>query len=175
MWASSITRKKVVSALKSAQRPFALVLSRLFKSTSTDAALVLANILPLHLKVLEIVCKRALSNLSDFLPPSSWSLAGEIPSRILNSATPKGLSLSTHRTRALRSEIMTLWNASWSISPTGAQTRLFFPSVDSAFILSNYLSPFFLCSFLSGHCTLNNFLHKIKKSASPLFFLFDRK
>jgi hypothetical protein len=46
IWASAIGKKRVVASLKAAQRRFALVIGRLFKSTSSDAALVLANIVP---------------------------------------------------------------------------------------------------------------------------------
>jgi hypothetical protein len=34
--------------------------------------------------------------------------------------------------------------------------------------LSSSKLPSFLCSFLSGHCGLNNFLFKIKRCPSPL-------
>ncbi len=71
VWASAIRKKRVVASLKAAQRPFALVVGRLFQSTSTDAALVLANIVPLHLRVVEIVTKRLISTYDNLLPPSS--------------------------------------------------------------------------------------------------------
>ena len=76
--------------------------------------------------------------------------------------------MSTHRERLLNSEIMTLWNSSWSSASSDAQTRLFFPSVESSLILGSSLTPFFLCSLLSGHSILNQFLFKIKRSPSPL-------
>jgi hypothetical protein len=78
-------KKRVVASLKAAQRSFALVIGRLFKSTSTDAAIVLANIVPLHPKVVEIVTKRLISSLAALLPPSSRLIAGDIPDRILSS------------------------------------------------------------------------------------------
>ena len=43
-WASAIRKKQVVASLKAAQRPFALAIGHLFKSTSTDAALVLKQL-----------------------------------------------------------------------------------------------------------------------------------
>ena len=168
VWASAIGKKRVVATLKVAQRPFALVIGRLFKSTSTDAALVLANIVPLHLKVVEIVTKRLISTHSALLPPSSRRIAGDIPERILTSCKPVGISLRLHRERLLKSEIQKLWNQIWSTADTGAQTRLFFPSVEAAAILDSPLTPFFLCSFLSGQCILNKFLFKIKRKLSPL-------
>ena len=161
-------KKRVVASLKAAQRPFALVIGRLFKSTSTDAALVLANIVPLHLKVVEIVAKRLISSHAALLPPSSRRIAGDIPERILTPCKPVGISLRLHRERLLKSEIQKLWNQIWSTADTGAQTRLFFPSVEAAAILDSPLTPFFLCSFLSGQCILNKFLFKIKRKLSPL-------
>ena len=70
--------------------------------------------------------------------------------------------------RQLKSEIQNLWNQIWSTADTGAQTRSFFPSVEAAAILNSPLTPFFLCSFLSGQCVLNKFLFKIKRKLSPL-------
>ena len=168
VWASAIRKKRVVASLKAAQRPFALVIGRLFKSTSTDAALVLANMVPLHLKVMEIVTKRLISTHAALLPPSSRLIVGDIPDRILTSCKPVDISLRLHRDRLLRSEIYNLWNHIWSSAATGAQTRLFFPSVEAAAILDSPLTHFFLCSFLSGQSILNKFLFKIKKKSSPL-------
>ena len=123
-------KKRVAASLKAAQRPFALVIGQLFKSTSTDAALVLTDIVPLHLKVVEIVTKRLISSQAALLPPSSRRIAGDIPERILASCKPVGISLRLHRERLLKSEIQNLWNKIWSTAATGAQTRLFFPSVE---------------------------------------------
>ena len=44
VWASAIVKKRVVASLKAAQRPFALAIGHLFKSTSMDAALVLTQL-----------------------------------------------------------------------------------------------------------------------------------
>ncbi len=158
VWASSIRRKRVITALKSAQRPFALTIGRLFKSTSTDAAFILANIFPLHLKIIETVLKRSISALAALLPLSSLQVAGETSAKFFASEAPAGIPLGLHRKRVLRSEMLSLWNSAWQDANAGAQTRLFFPSVESASILSSSNFPFFLCSFLLGHCGLNNFL-----------------
>ncbi len=99
VWASAVRKKRVVASLKAAQRPFALVVGRLFKSTSTDAALVLANIVPLHLKVVEIVTEWLISSHAAFLPPPSRCISGDIPERILTSCKPAGISLRLRRRR----------------------------------------------------------------------------
>ena len=64
IWAGAVGKKKVVKALLAAQRPFAIAIARLYKTTSTSAALVLANTTPLHLKAIEISTKRALLSTS---------------------------------------------------------------------------------------------------------------
>ena len=100
---------------------------------------------------------------------SIWSqIAGVSLGKILSSATPAGTPLGLHRKRVVRSEMPSLWNSAWQNANTGALTRLFFPTVESALILSTSKFPFFLCSFISGHCGLNYFLFKIKRSPSPL-------
>jgi hypothetical protein len=114
VWASVIRKKRVVASFKAAQRPFALVIGRLFKSTSTNAALILANIVPLHLKVVEIVTKRLISTHANLLPPSSRLIAGDIPDKILSSCNSVDISLRLHRDRLLKSEIIFLWNQIWS-------------------------------------------------------------
>lgn len=82
-------------------------------------------------------------NRADLLPQSSRNIAGEIPERILTSHKPVDTSLLLHRDKLLRSEILNQWNEIWSKSSTGAQTRLFFPSVEADFILDSPLTPFF--------------------------------
>jgi hypothetical protein len=71
VWASAINKKRVVGSLKSAQRPFVLAIGRLFKSTYSDAALILINLIPLHLELVKSVTKRAISPLAELLPHSS--------------------------------------------------------------------------------------------------------
>jgi hypothetical protein len=131
VWALAIRRKRVIAALKSAQRLFALTIGRLFTSTSTDAALILANILPLHLKIIETVLKRSISTLAALLPPSSLQVSGGTSAKIVASEAPAGIPLGLHRKRLLRLDMFPLWNAAWQNANTGAQTRLFFPSVES--------------------------------------------
>jgi hypothetical protein len=70
VWASAINKKRVVGSLKSAQRPFVLAIGRLFKSTYSDAALILVNLIPLHLELGKSVTKRAISPLAELLPHS---------------------------------------------------------------------------------------------------------
>ncbi len=126
------------------------MVGRLFQSTSTDAALVLANIVPLHLRVVEIVTKRLISTYDNLLPPSSRLIAGDIPDTIISSCNPVDIFLRLHiRDRLLKSEISILWNQIRCSATTGAQTRSFFPSVEAAAILDSPLTPFFLCIFLS--------------------------
>jgi hypothetical protein len=112
------------------------------------------------------VAKRAISPLTEFLPYSSRQVVGKITLKVITSVPPANTSLRTHGERLLTSEIAAKWNFAWSSSSSGAQTRLFFSwsPVESALILGSSLTPFFLCSLLSGHCVLNKFLSKLKRS-----------
>jgi len=113
----------VIAALKSAQRPFAFTIGRLIKST--DAALILANIFPLHLKIIETVLKRSISAFAALLPPSLLQVAGETSAKILPSEAPAGIPLGLPRKRVLRSEMLSLWNSAWQNANTGKQTDPF--------------------------------------------------
>jgi hypothetical protein len=161
-------KKRVAASLQAAQRPFALVIDWLFKSTSTDAAFVLANIVLLQLKVVEIVTKRVISSHAALPTPSSQRIAGDIPERILTSCKPVDMSLRLHRQKTFEirnpkfMESNLVYCRYWSsdttvLSLSGSQCH---PRLSS--------NPFFLCSFLSGQCILNKFLFKIKRKLSPL-------
>ena len=62
--------------LTSEKRPFALAIGRLFKFSSSDAALILADLTPLHLELMKSVTKRAILPLAELLPHSSRQVAG---------------------------------------------------------------------------------------------------
>jgi hypothetical protein len=68
--------------IKAVQRPFALAFLRLYKSTSIDAALILAKLLPLHLKIQEIVANKSFSVHASLLPHSSFLVAVDVPDMI---------------------------------------------------------------------------------------------
>ena len=164
VWASAISKKKIVKLLLSTQRPYALAIARLYKSTSTSAALVLANIVPLDLKILEIVTKRAL--VTNVLPFSSLRLVTESIDFINNTPAPRNISLKFHHARLLHSETCKRWNLQWNLSVTSGQSKRFFNSIESSSVLNNNNLPFFIPRVVSGHCSLNAYLCKIGKIPS---------
>ena len=164
VWASAISKKKIVKLLLSTQRPYALAIARLYKSTSTSAALVLANIVPLDLKILEIITKRAL--VTNVLPFSSLRLVTESIDFINNTPAPRNISLKFHHARLLHSETCKRWNLQWNLSVTSGQSKRFFNSIESSSVLNNNNLPFFIPRVVSGHCSLNAYLCKIGKIPS---------
>jgi len=166
IWAGAVGKKKVVRALLAAQRPFAIAIARLYKTTSTSAALVLANTTPLHLKVIEISTKRALGPSASYLPQSVLRLVAVSVADILKSPTPAGISLGSHRRRLLNADTASRWDMLWQHSETAGQTGLFFPKIAYAHVLLNDALPFCIPRVLSGHCGLNGFLYKIGVRAS---------
>ena len=152
--------------LLAAQRPYAIAIARLYKSTSTSAVFVLANIVPLDIKIREIVTKRSLGSLSDLLPLSSRWLVAESTDRIKNSPIPRNIFLKLHHVRLLHSESCKRWNLQWNSSAKSGQTKLFFNSIESSNILNDHKLPFYIPRVLSGHCGLNGYLFTIGKISS---------
>ena len=71
--------------LRSTQRPLSLVIAKAFKSTSTDASLVLANILFL---VQSRIGYRALTHGTDNLTPSANVLIKKVAEAAIASVAP---------------------------------------------------------------------------------------
>ena len=164
VWASAISKKKIVKLLLSTQRPYALAIARLYKSTTTSAALVLASIVPLDLKIMEIVTKRAL--VPNVLPFSFLRLVTESIDLINNTPAPRNISLKLHHARLLDSETCKRWNLQWNLSVTSGQSKRFFNSIESSRVLNNNNLPFFIPRVISGHCSLNAYLCNIGKISS---------
>jgi hypothetical protein len=59
-----------------------------------------------------------------------------------------------------------LWNDEWQVVKTDRSTWNFFPTVVSAAILNKTETSYQLYQLLTGHCKLNSFLHRIKRSLS---------
>jgi hypothetical protein len=168
VWASASKAKWCIKKLRSAQRHIALGICRAFKSVSTSAALILANLLPLDLKVIEILCKKSFN--SQVLVPSSAVLVASMVSQARLVSSSRRPELSEYA--SFRCEISRLlsetWEDEWKQTISGATTREFFPSVESAKRPSNvkYLPE--TTQILTGHSYLNYFLAKIKIADSPI-------
>ena len=62
--------------------------------------------------------------------------------------------------------ISKIWESEWLSATTNSTIRIFFPSLSSLKLLSN-TPPRQIIQIISGHCCLNAFLYKIKKTSSP--------
>ena len=71
VWAKASLNKKCAALLKSTQRPFLLSISKCFKSTASSAAAVITNVIPINLKIAEVVLKRSFSPATECLIPES--------------------------------------------------------------------------------------------------------
>jgi ribonuclease HI len=59
-----------------------------------------------------------------------------------------------------------IWELEWLSATTNSTIRTFFPSLSSLKVLSD-TPPRQITQIISGHCSLNAFLYKIKKTSSP--------
>ena len=167
VWIKSTLRKTVVKELRKAQRPFAISIARVFKTTSTEAALVLANTLPIELKARETLIKRSLSPMVDYIPSSTLSLVSNIRDNVITAIPPTGKSLSSFRKQLITTHISEKWDAAWAASTKGAITRQFFPLTSAAKFLSKINPSYRIMQLLSGCTILNDYLFKIKRSKKP--------
>nr|CAH0112580.1 unnamed protein product [Daphnia galeata] len=71
LWAPFLSTKKGVKSVRSFQRVFSIARTRAFKTTSTDALLVLSNLTPLDLTVLRTAYNRFMTGNFDSFSPSS--------------------------------------------------------------------------------------------------------
>lgn len=72
VWAQASLNDSCAAAMfKSGQRPFLLSISKCLKSTASSAATVITNILPVDLKITEIVLKRSFAPSTSSLIPDS--------------------------------------------------------------------------------------------------------
>lgn len=168
VWAKATLRKTIARLLNSTQRLCTLSISRVFKTTSSDAAAVLASLLPLDLKVGELVLRRALSPMASLLPGSTLAMVVSARDEIAAKHLPPKVSIVSFRSRQINLCSTALWNGRWSACSSGKITRLFFPKVEDATVLAVREAPHTLMQLLSGHSVLNQFFHKIGKSPSPL-------
>lgn len=168
VWAGATTKKTIAKLLISTQRKSALNIAQLFKTTSADAANVLAGILPLDLKVKEIVLGRLLAPMGSLLPRSSHLLVSALKEEIVVLQPPSNVSLSSFRKRLLNQISAREWNERWASFNSGSVTRSFFPLASESTLLFESRVPHTAMELLSGHSVLNRFLFKIGKVESPL-------
>ena len=169
VWAAAVNSKWCVSLLRSAQRPSAIGISRAFGSRlPLTAALLLANLLPLDLKIKETVALKSLSGSK--LPLSSAQMCSDLIDRAQAVSTysrPNHEAPVTSKS-LIKHWTLKAWDNEWKHSKTGALTREFYPSVMSARSSSRTKYCPSTSQILTGHSFLNQFLFKIGVAASPI-------
>jgi hypothetical protein len=153
--------------LRSAQRPLSLAIARAFKSTSTVASLVLANILPLDLEVLSRIGYRALTHGNDNLTPTANILIKKVADAALASVAPDTQNRTREAKNQLRLHFLRAWDNEWKSSASGGTTRRFFPSIFLPEAVISHRPSSMVSQVLTGHSYLNYFMSKIKIVDSP--------
>ena len=151
--------------LHSTQRPLSLVIAKAFKSTSTDASLVLANILPL---VQSRIGYRARTHGTDNLTPSANVLIKKVVEAAIANVAPDIPNRTKEVKNQMRVHFHRVWDSEWKSCVGGETTRRFFPSVFLLEALITHQPSTRVCQVLTGHSYLNYFLSKIKFVDSPL-------
>ena len=155
--------------LRSTQRPLSLVIAKAFKSTSTDASLVLANIFPL---VQSRIGYRALTHGTDNLTPSANVLIKKVVEAAIANVAPDIPNRTKEVKNQMRAHFHRVWDSEWKSCVGGETTRRFFPSVFLLEALITHQPSTMVCQVLTGHCELycylNYFQSKIKIVDSPL-------
>ena len=70
VWASLLRMKTGIKKIRSFQRTITLLLTRSFKSASTESLLVLSNLLPLDICIIELAAQRYLSTFGELFSPA---------------------------------------------------------------------------------------------------------
>ena len=128
IWGGATRYKWCVKLLHSAQRPLVLAICRTFRTTSTIAATLLSDVLPLELEVKKLVARRAISTRANFLAPSTAHLVQKLVCDVYSTIPPHNKSDQQQR-KVISNLIWEEWNSKWQIASAGGQTRQFFPSV----------------------------------------------
>lgn len=184
VWACALRFKKCTKQLRSFQRLLTLATTNCFKSTATNALLILSGNLPLDLTILIRATTHMTSNLTVPTRLESW-----IKKRIPSATTRTNLGVTTtkppwHDTYqeatiatlnaspsvVKKAEIVQLvhniWEEEWRNSTTGNTTKRFFPSAMSTRPVFDRNIPYQVTQILTGHSKLNEYQHKIHKAPS---------
>ena len=168
IWGSSVKFKWCSKMLRSAQGPLSFVIAKAFKSTSTVASLVLANILPLDLEVQSWIGFRALTHGTDNLTPSTNVLIKKVAEAAIANVAPDTPNRTKEVKNQMRAHFHREWDSEWKSCVGGETTRRFFPSVFRPEAIITHQPSSMVCQILTGHSYLNYFLSKIKIVDSPL-------
>ena len=169
VWAKASLNKSCSALLKSVQRPFLLSISKCFKSTASSAAAVLSNVLPVDLKIAEIVLKRSfVPNIKPLIPVSTIAAFDVLRALVKSALQSIQQPTKAQVNKAVCEVITKRWDANWALEADSSMTHVFLPSVTSASALDVFPPSADIAQLLSGHCKLRRFLFKIKKIDSPM-------
>ena len=87
--------KTGIKKIRSFQRTITLLLTRSFKSASTESLLVLSNLLPLDIRIIELAAQRYLSTFGELFSPASFKTIQSFLPNIL-SIPPVSKSYQPH-------------------------------------------------------------------------------
>jgi hypothetical protein len=133
--------------------------SYVFRTTPTDASLVLSGLTPADYKILEITTYKFLTKADSqsFTPSSS-----EIATKIINEGSSQlkaSHQITTAEKKQMKKTIADItrrrWDTEWMRSSTGRLTWAFFPSTTTADKIEDLNIPYQLAQLFTGHCRLN--------------------
>ena len=113
--------------LRATQRPFAIAISRSFRTNSTLSALTIANILPVDYVIKMRTSNKALMNSTFPLVPLSVTLVSYIVTPIKSLQRPSNCTEKQFFRSMIRENLAEEWNNEWVTSPLASHTKLFFP------------------------------------------------
>ena len=149
--------------LRAAQRPFAIAISRSFRTNSMLSALTIANILPVDYVIKMRISNKALMDSTIPLVPLSVPLVRYIVTPIKSLQRPSNCTEKQFFRSMIRENLAEEWNNEWVTSPLAPHTKLFFPTVSDAAVLASLHTDAETVQVLTGHCMLNHHSAKIKK------------
>ena len=168
VWGGALKNAWCRKLLRAAQRPFALAISRSFRTNSTLSALTIANILPVDYVIKKRISNKALMDTTFPLAPSSFSLVRYIVTPIKSLQRPSNCTEKQFFRSMIRENLAEEWNNEWVTSPLAPHTKLFFPTVSDAAVLASLHADAETVQVLTGHCMLNHHSAKIKKRTSAV-------
>jgi ribonuclease HI len=80
VWCPVVSQTRAVATLRSTQRLVMQIMLRTFKSTSTEACLVLSGLIPIELRIMELAASRFIAIRAPFSPRASQTIKTSFPS-----------------------------------------------------------------------------------------------
>lgn len=157
-----LLRKGHVKALESLQRVLLIRITKAYRTVSGEALNIIAGIPPIDIKIgarIALSCKRKSRPIPVIVPQMLRDVLAPVPDGYDGLEEARNLC-----DMYVRNE----WDRRWRCSSKGANTRRFFPTVETR-IQAGWMKPNYrLTQFLSGHGDFLSYLHKFKRKDSPI-------